>query len=196
MSSLDAWPSYHIASADHLQAIGAISANFNEYEHELFELLNAYMPNDLLMVTVLVETLLAKKKRRQLIGELADFLDHDTSLRNSVTFALNHFAICADNRNIVLHSTLNADPAQPDPVRLHKRNKQGQGRAYDLSLNRAQEMADEMRDGRNFVYELRMYRIKAHAGQYPNPFLTQPGAVTLPQLPTEPSAPHQLTPLP
>jgi hypothetical protein len=41
------WPTYYVASQEHLQALGVISLNFNLYENGVMGFLSRYMSHDL-----------------------------------------------------------------------------------------------------------------------------------------------------
>src|ERR1700730_6220527 len=83
------WPTYHIAPQEHLQALGAISLNFNLYESGFRGFLNRYMPSDL---AELLFDKLDSDKRQKLILELIASRELDPEVREYIEFLIRYFS--------------------------------------------------------------------------------------------------------
>jgi hypothetical protein len=78
------WPTYDIAPKEHLQALGAISLNFNLYESGFRAFLNHYIPDDL--AQLLFDKL--NNDKRQLILELIASREIDRNVKEHIDFSL------------------------------------------------------------------------------------------------------------
>jgi hypothetical protein len=81
------WPTYDLAPEEHLQALGAISLNFNLYESGFRAFLNHYMPDDL---AELLFDKLNTNKRQKLLLELIASREADPNVKEHTDFLIKH----------------------------------------------------------------------------------------------------------
>jgi hypothetical protein len=145
------WPTYDIAPQEHLQALGAISLNFNLYESGFISFLNHYMPDDL---AELLFDKLNNDKRQKLLLELIASREIDPKVREHVDFLITHFSTCTANRNILLHARVQGTPSE-NVLSLEKNDKDEPGKIlqYDLKIGDLRRAADEMRAATTFCLE-------------------------------------------
>jgi hypothetical protein len=92
------WPRYFVGPQDHLYVLGVISLNFNLYEYSLVGLLERHLAKD---VAAFLTNALTNVERSQLIRLLTGI---QPGISDEIEFLLRHFAICMENRHILLHS--------------------------------------------------------------------------------------------
>ena len=76
------------------------------------------------------------------------------------------FRICAENRNLLMHSNINA--SVQDAIMLHKANKEGHIIACRPTIEELRQVADDMNAYFHFGVLL-ANAVSSHAGDYANP---------------------------
>jgi hypothetical protein len=152
------WPTYDIASQEHLQALGVISLNFNLYESGLMGFLSRYMSHDL---AEFLFDKLNNEMRQKLIRELITSKEPDHKVREHIEYLMSHFSTCAANRHTLLHARLRGTPST-EILQLEKnaRNEPSTILTYDLKVCDLRRTADEMRAGYNFLSEILRFLIQ------------------------------------
>lgn len=152
------WPTYDIAPQEHLQALGAISLNFNLYENGFRAFLNRYMPDDL---AELLFDKLNSDKRQKLLLELIASRETDPNVKDHIDFLIKHFSTCTANRNILLHARARGTKSE-DVLPLEKNDRDAPGKIiqYDFKVCDLRRAADEMRAGYNFMSGILQFLIQ------------------------------------
>jgi hypothetical protein len=185
------WPTYDIAPQEHLQALGAISLNFNLYESGFRGFLHRYMPSDL---AELLFDKLDSDKRQKLILEVIASMEPDSEVREYIEFLIRHFSACTANRNILLHARVRGTPSDDVlPLEKNDRNEPGKILQYDIETCDLRRAADEMRAGYNFMIGILQFLIQRETERnidhsFSSPFSASPK----PALPNKPSPARSL----
>jgi hypothetical protein len=153
----DEWPAYRVGNRDYIHALGVIATGFNLLEFRLRSLFPTYTR----IPSPAAYALFAKtsnQMRLELMRGSIDFSTHPPAIKNDVRYFLEGFKICADNRNILMHSTVfyvfgpDDDPCpvtalpgtQPQGMGFQKspRGDPFQIKTYQLSLDEIRGVAD------------------------------------------------------
>ena len=124
------WPTYDIAPQEHLEALGAISLNFNLYESGFRAFLNHYMSDDLAQ---LLFDKLNNDNRQKLLLELVASRETDRNVKEHVDFLITHISTCTANRNILLHARMRGTPSE-DVLPLGKMARTSLEKFYNTIL--------------------------------------------------------------
>jgi hypothetical protein len=171
------WPIYDLAPQAHLQALGAISLNFNLYESGFKAFLNRYMPDDL---AELLFDKLNNDKRQKLILELIESRETDPKVKKHIDFLIRHFSTCAANRNTLLHARVRGTPSENVlPLEKNNRDEPGKILQYDLEIGDLRRAADEMMRGYNFLSGILQFLMQRQSEKnidrsFSSPFSTVP----------------------
>jgi hypothetical protein len=152
------WPRYSVGPKDHLEALGVISLNFNLYEYSLVIFLERYLNKQ-------VSAFLTDKLNNEERSELIRLMVQDEprpELIDEVEFLLRHFATCAANRHVLLHSRLGSPPSVAEKDKILSLEKAARGEperllAFRLKIGDLRRTADEMHAGVDFVIDLWKY---------------------------------------
>jgi hypothetical protein len=102
MTETPDWPAYRVASDEHLAAIGAFVAAWNEIEGVYQAFIQNLYPHDLKLAIRTFE-LLGNESRSELIRDsLARYVRPDEY--EETLYFLKCASICKDNRNVVVHA--------------------------------------------------------------------------------------------
>ena len=156
----DRWPSYPVGPEDHLYVLGVISLNFNLYEWSLAVLIEEHLNKE---VSAFLSDKLNNEERARLIRLLTAADNYGDDLADEAEYILRHFAICAENRHILLHSrpAFLSGPVfgQSEILELEKfkRGAPEKTLTFKLEISDLRRTADEMRAGFNYMVELWRY---------------------------------------
>jgi hypothetical protein len=97
------WPRYEIGHKDYIFALGVISANFNELEGSLRLLfaINVRLSTDAMSFLF---ARLDNSQRMMLIRHCLTELPYNEREKHAIEHFIKGYAICAENRNILLHA--------------------------------------------------------------------------------------------
>jgi hypothetical protein len=98
------WPAYRVGNPDYIHALGVIASVFNRLEIHLRELFRTYtgLPSQ---ISYTLFAKISNQMRLELMHGAIDFSSHPEPIKENVRHFLTGFKICADNRNIFMHST-------------------------------------------------------------------------------------------
>ncbi|MET4387368.1 hypothetical protein ABIB73_003123 [Bradyrhizobium sp. F1.4.3] len=117
---------------EHVFGLGLISLRYNVFETSLRFILANYV--EPLAVDLLFEKA-SNEQRALAIRTLAKHKEHDPHVLDHVDHLLKFFSICAENRNVLMHSQDSwTFEAEKGSIGLEKRLKQGGKNIYQLDL--------------------------------------------------------------
>jgi len=195
------WPRYEVGPKDHLEALGIISLNFNLYEYSLVIFLEQHFSKD---VSGFLTDKLSNEERSQLI-RLVMQNDPYPEVTEEIEFLLRHFATCAANRHLLLHSRPSIPILGVPTDKILQLEKFAKGDpqrllAFQLKIGDLRRTADEMRAGFDYVVNLWRYffdrehyhTVLEHAEESGIP---GPSPSVHPTLPKRPPEPRKIDPL-
>src|ERR1700730_18403887 len=155
--SLSEWPPYRVGNRDYIHALGVIASTFNSLEFRLRALFGLYMGSS--KVAFILFAKLTNQNRLELMHAALDDSHHPESIKEAVRYFLEGFKTCADNRNILMHSTVayvfgpGDEPCptvareQPTGVAFQKwpKGNSFQINTYELSLDEIRAVADAIK---------------------------------------------------
>jgi hypothetical protein len=164
------WPPYRVGNPDYIHALGVIASVFNLLEFRFRSLFGIYTR----LPSKPAYTLFGKitnELRLELINGAIEFSTHPEPIKDDVRHFLAGFKRCADNRNILMHSTVRYffGPGDVPCPELSPPHQQPQGLAFQKSpkgnpfqINTYQLTIEEIRaqaDGANSfeIYGDRLY---------------------------------------
>src|ERR1700731_2690746 len=166
----ESWPPYRVGNPDYIHALGVIASVFNLLEFRFRSLFGIYTR----LPSKPAYTLFGKitnELRLELINGAIEFSTHPEPIKDDVRHFLAGFKRCADNRNILMHSTVRYffGPGDVPCPELSPPHQQPQGLAFQKSpkgnpfqINTYQLTIEEIRaqaDGANSfeIYGDRLY---------------------------------------
>jgi hypothetical protein len=99
------WPPYRVGNPDYIHALGVIASVFNLLEFRFRSLFPIYTRLPVPPAYRLFATM-TNQRRLAVIRECLDYSSHPESIEEDVRHFLAGFEICAENRNILMHSTI------------------------------------------------------------------------------------------
>ncbi|MEH2485631.1 hypothetical protein V1280_001570 [Bradyrhizobium sp. AZCC 2230] len=188
---------YNPGLADHMHALGVTAANYNRLESELRLLLDVFMGDQMTGAeagSYLFERL-SNAERMDLLKHLYISQVGGTDLSDRLDWFVSGYGICAENRNILMHSephgaTYNALQLV-SALQLRKASKKNPGvhNFISLELHELRQIADDIDRFASYGFDLALWRIASRSG----------GTIKLanreisPSLPDKPPAPIHLT---
>jgi hypothetical protein len=155
------WPPYRVGNSDYIHALGVIASVYNLLEFRFRSLFAIYtrLPSE---PAYKLFGKLSNEMRLELIHGAIPFSSHPEPIKQDVNHFLTGFKICADNRNILMHSTvvyvfgpgdtpcpeLSPPGQQPQGVSFQKSPKGDPFRinTYSVSLPEIRAFADAIHD--------------------------------------------------
>jgi hypothetical protein len=190
----DIWPKpfYETASPRHLHALGVISLNFNLFETSMYVLLEQFMPES--AVAYFFHEMSNEKRMHALRTFSQSCADPDITER--IDFVCTYFSICAENRNLLMHSRIE-ELRSSNLLSLTKMGKKG-WLSFDLDLGLLRRVADDMWIGIKFTYDLARH-LTVMRESLESLVSMKPGAgpkfaAAVQSLPEIPPKPHKLDP--
>jgi hypothetical protein len=207
--SKDEWPPYRVGNRDYLHALGVIASVFNLLEFRFRSLFPIYSSIPVPPAYVLFAKI-TNELRLELIRSAIEFSAHPEEIKEHVRHFLRGFKICADNRNILMHSTVyyifgpdddacpvSAPPgSQPGGMGFQKAPKGDpfQINSYQLSLQEIRALADSIKAFELYGDGLFWHILKNHEpSRYESWGLPKDAQYALPD---KPALPTPLAPLP
>jgi hypothetical protein len=130
----ESWPTYRVGNSDYIHALGVIASVFNLLEFRFRSLFPIYTR----LPSTSAYNLFAKinnDMRLELIRGTIKFSSHPEPIKDDVRYFLAGFKRCADNRNILMHSTVRYlfGPGDVPCPELSPPGQQPQGLAFQKS---------------------------------------------------------------
>jgi hypothetical protein len=137
---------------EHVYGLGLVSLRYNMFESALRFILSNYAE------PAVVDLLFEKSSNEQRTGAirfLANIKEKDPQVTDHVDHLLIFFSICAENRNILMHSR-QSWTFQPEEgsLALEKRLKAGGKNIYQLDLPTLKRVANDMIKGVTYLIEV------------------------------------------
>lgn len=135
------WPTYPVSSHEYAHAIGILCVNYNNLEANLLDFL-LHLSNAPANITAFSFARLGNEARLDLLKKILAENAYNASFIDHVIHFSKGFKLCAENRNIILHSQVSA--ASTDQVTIaRKRSKSGKDSVYYFTLEVVRQVADE-----------------------------------------------------
>jgi hypothetical protein len=189
-------PHYNLGPPDFIHALGAVAATFNSLESWLRALFITYtrMPEG---AAAALFTRLDNQARIDLLKQCIEATDHSNEIKDALQHLFAGYAVCADNRNILMHAQTATVKFQRSPektqVLFFKPPKSTPliANTYSPSLPRLRGIADSMNAFASFGRDLIIF-----IGETYNPNFYPPGTRPLRPhtLPKKPVVPRPLIP--
>ena len=140
---LRAWPSYDVAPAAYAHALGILSINYNSLEW-IFRCMHEFYNGANRQLTDLVFAKIANNVRLDLLRKTAELVITDDDMREHIEHFADGFAVCTDNRNLLMHSQIILSSS--DALTAVKRSrKDGAETGFEFRLSTLRRVADEIR---------------------------------------------------
>jgi hypothetical protein len=199
------WPAYRVGNRDYIHALGVIASVFNLLEFRF----RSFFPIYTRIPSQPAYALFAKinnELRLELIRGAMNFSSHPEPIKADIRHFLAGFKICADNRNILMHSTViylfgpDDDPCpvtsppgnQPQGLAFQKSPKYDpfQINTYQLTIEELRAQADTLKSFEQLFWHI----LKNYEATLYQAFKFPEGAQFA--LPNRPVLPNPLIPLP
>jgi hypothetical protein len=176
------WPEYHVGSHDTIFAIGVASIKFAQLEYAMGAIFRTVLDINHDDVLVFIAQTRNYETIRRLLTAKINSTFYPEEVRAKLDTFVTGFKICADNRNLLMHSNINA--SSEEPIMLHKANKDGRIIACRPTLQELRQVADDMNS--YFIFGVMLANaVASHGGDYANspalPF-SWPGTPPRPKL--------------
>jgi len=169
-SLVQGWPSAknRVGDADHIHAIGQISLVFNFLEEGFGDLFRLMFPADASYGEALFHKL-SNRDRVDMFSAIVRFHEKEAEVSGRLLDGMRYFDICADNRNIVMHSVSQIDDGPSSILRVAKKAARDSRKMnyYDLSLEDLRRVADETAETFLFLFKIFMWLEDRAGGKYP-----------------------------
>jgi hypothetical protein len=137
---------------EHVYGLGLISLRYNMFESALKFILSNYAE------PAVVDLLFEKSSNEQRTGAiryLANIKEKNPQVRDHIDYLLTFFSICAENRNILMHSKQRWNfRSEEGSLALEKRLKAGGKNIYQLDLPMLKRVANDMVAGVVYLLEV------------------------------------------
>ena len=137
---------------EHVFGLGLLSLRYNVFEYAFKFIISNYAEY---AVTNLVFDRATNEQRANALRALAKAKETNPIVLDHIDHLLTFFATCAENRNILMHSS-QSWLRQPEKgaLTLEKRLKTGGRNIYQLDLEDIKRVANDMIDGTNYLMEV------------------------------------------
>ena len=196
---LDGWPSERdqIASVPYIHAFGQVTLSYNMMEIMMGNLFTTCVPMELDFAERLFHKL-NNRERIDLLSALVRTNEKESEAREAILHCIRCYDICTDNRNILMHVTL--DDLDATAVLLKKRASQDPTRdiIFHVPLTDLRLVADQIGQTFQYTYDLFIWllRREAHGFHLKGVTTLLGDLATVPPgpLPDRPPKPRKLTP--
>jgi hypothetical protein len=163
------WPNAIVGNKDSILAIGAVSVNYARLEFAMTAMFATISGCAIQVATLLVQKIPTPGRPDLMRKLLAMRQAWPTDVRDRCAHFINGFGTLADNRNLLMHSSVAASIEQA--ITLYKTTKQGTTELCVVSVPELRQVADDMLV--YFYYGLRLSNvinfellgIKPHPGE-------------------------------
>jgi hypothetical protein len=137
---------------EHVYGLGLISLRYNMFESALKFILSNYAE------PAVVDLLFEKSSNEQRTGAiryLANLKEKNPQVRDHIDYLLTFFSICAENRNILMHSRQSWNfQSEEGSLALEKRLKAGGKNIYQLDLRMLKRVSNDMVAGIGYLIDV------------------------------------------
>jgi hypothetical protein len=182
----------HLAHRDHVFAMGVISSNYNHLELCCFWIFRHYMNDSVSGVPQMLFGRLDNARRVEYLREYAKHEPHPDA-RGCVNHFLSGYWVCAENRNFIMHSSIDSVPSGPvTDFGLRKRAKSNyvSVTAKNVDAKRLRLIANEIDRFDSFGWATYLFLVAQRLGGR----LILDGKPIVPALPEKPPLPELLVP--
>jgi hypothetical protein len=167
LDSVVDWPSpgHRIASVAHVHAFGMIALTSAMMEESLSLLLAHFLRIKIDVAIPLIHKC-TNGTRLELLRNLATpEQSGSSSTAEMITFAINCYEICNENRNILVHALHEGTDRITSVMKLSKRTNKNPINAFEieLSLPELRQCAEEMANTVNYMLDLYAVLTRAHS---------------------------------
>lgn len=156
----EAWPAYDAGKHDHVHAMGVVAVNFNTLENLLLSLLHLYFNAEYALAQKLFLKL-TNHGRIDTLKELVRTRESRPEVRCLIDNFLDGFVICAENRNILMHSLYLGPKYGSDNMHMAKFSAKQPVKfnTYSFQLIKVRRVADDIwrfrKIGEDIYYNIR-----------------------------------------
>jgi hypothetical protein len=148
----DNWPQpdYFKGKKDHLHALGVVAALYNDLEFSLFSLFYMYSGLTRVVAQPLFENM-SNSQRLDFLTRCVETSNIDDTSKELANHFIKCFSICAENRNFLMHSTINTNH-ELDIVIFSKASREDPNRLNSINADLAtiRKVADIFNEIDNF----------------------------------------------
>lgn len=175
---------------DHVYGIGLISLNYNLFESTLQYIMWHYTS---VATTHFFFEKWSNEERAAAIRHFAQEAGESPEVYDHIDYLLTYFSICAENRNILMHSRQAFTGEKPGAgylsIEKRLRDRTGRKNVFHLDINEIRQVSNDIIRGVTYCIGVDDYL----ANRNPLNRLMRDG-VPIPPLPVKPSPPHKLDP--
>ena len=141
---IEKWPYYIDGTAEHIYAIGKVSARFNALEAHLLDMIERFTKGHLSVVDYLFERVPNNIRLIWLaLAMEADRVRPD--LKAAIECFVEGYSACSDNRNLLVHAQIWGSWLTDNSAIVRKRVRStGKLKDYKIPLETIQQVADEI----------------------------------------------------
>ena len=172
-----------------MHALGVVAANYNHLEFILKIIFYHYMGLEHQATDLVFAKLNNNRNRLDMLAECVETREKNSDAKDRALHFIRGFALCADNRNFLMHGRTD-DPRENILVLVKaSRNDPKKSNYLQLTVREIQAIADEIYAFDNFGLKLYIWlTAQNHGGM----FLMPKGEVVAPTLPDKPALPKPL----
>ena len=175
---------------EHVFGIGLISLNYNLFESTLQYIMWRYTSIE---TTNFFFAKWSNEDRTAAIRHFAGQSEKEPEVLDRIDHLMTYYAICAENRNILMHSRQSLVEETPGPgfLSIEKRLKDRTGgkNVFHLDIDEIRQVSNEIVDGIVFCLDIDTYLRDRNSL---NRLMS--GVAQVPALPSKPPLPHKLDP--
>jgi hypothetical protein len=146
-SQLDHWPKYQIGPRESIFALGVVGVKYAQLEFALSGIFATTLGISMSLGSIMMPKL-TNHIRLQLLRERLPSCLWSEEVQDMVYHFIQAFNICADNRNLLMHSNI-ASMSQ-DAIILYKTTREGKTVLCNPELRELRQVADEMESYFNY----------------------------------------------
>jgi hypothetical protein len=188
---------YNPGLLEHMHALGVIAANYNRLESELRLLLNLFIGDAMYKAHAgnYIFERLSNAQRLDLLKQLYNSAVGGFELAARLDWFVSGYGVCAENRNILMHSETSSDQANALQIastlelRKYSKNNPGSLNFISLKLSELRNVADDIDRFTQYGLDLAICEIARRSGGKIN----LAGREIQPSLPDKPPEPIHLT---
>jgi hypothetical protein len=152
---------------DHIHALGVIAANYNTLEYALLCLFTHYLGPSGTSAANLFQQMRSNSFRLDTLKCAARARENETVTLGAVLTFIENFDICAENRNFLMHSQIDALAGRDATLVLAKATRKDPATLNyaRLSLTEIRQVADDIHFTEQFGLDLFIYVASRRVGQ-------------------------------
>jgi hypothetical protein len=157
---------------DHIFGLGMISLLFNRFERAIKHIMETYV--DYTVADLLFDNA-SNVHRAKAIRALVKAKERDTNVSGHVEHLLTYFAICVENRNVLMHSSEDwagdKSAASTGRLSLRKTSRSGGAQFFQLELEDIKRVFADMLAGTKYCIDVYDIIKKLKSGPLEKPVL-------------------------